>query len=77
MLEKMVKELALIEKEVIVPEQYHNEFIQRRAELINKISGDSGGVQISFPRAPKVKFFSTIFIRVLIYSRRSNLHLGS
>ena len=55
MLEKMVKELALIEeKDVTVPEKYHKDFTQRRAELINKISGDCGGVQISFPRAPKV-----------------------
>ena len=60
MLEKMVKELALIEeKEVTVPEQYHKEFTQRRAELINKISGDCGGVQISFPRAPKVRILAS------------------
>ena len=55
MLETMVKELASIEeKEVTVPDKYHKDFTQRRAELINKISGDCGGVQISFPRAPKV-----------------------
>ena len=59
MLEKMVKELALIEeKDVTVPEKYHKDFTQRRAELINKISGDCGGVQISFPRAPKVGFIT-------------------
>jgi len=53
-LETLVKELALIEeKEVAVPEKFHKNFTARRAELINKISGDCGGVQISFPRAPK------------------------
>jgi len=53
-LDKKVAELASIEeKEVVVPEQYHKNFTARRAELINKISSECGGVQISFPRPPK------------------------
>ena len=56
-LDKKVAELASIEeKEVVVPEQYHKNFTARRAELINKISSECGGVQISFPRPPKVIF---------------------
>jgi len=43
----------LKEEEVSVPQKYHKNFTQRRAELINRIADDCGGVQISFPRAPK------------------------
>ena len=51
-LEKNVAELASItEEEVTVPEKFHKNFVARRAELINKISEECGGVQISFPRA--------------------------
>ena len=61
-LDKKVAELASIEeKEVVVPEQYHKNFTARRAELINKISSECGGVQISFPRPPKVFFFKYFF----------------
>ena len=57
-LDKRVAELASIEEKTVnVAQQYHKNFTQRRAELINKISGDCGGVQISFPRA-KVSFYS-------------------
>ena len=53
--DKKVARLASIEeKEVVVPEQYHKNFTSRGAELINKISSECGGVQISFPRPPKV-----------------------
>ena len=69
-LDKKVAELASIEeKEVVVPEQYHKNFTARRAELINKISSECGGVQISFPRPPKViyskylGFSSKLFFR--------------
>ncbi|CAG5097692.1 Oidioi.mRNA.OKI2018_I69.XSR.g15189.t1.cds [Oikopleura dioica] len=50
-LEKRIKELESIEEHTVdVPEKYHKNFTARRAELINKISEDCGGVQISFPR---------------------------
>lgn len=50
-LEKRIKELESIEEHTVdVPEKFHKNFTARRAELINKISEDCGGVQISFPR---------------------------
>ena len=56
LLEKNVAELKdVVEKEVCVPDKYHKNFTARRAELINKISGECGGVQISFPRNNKEK----------------------
>ena len=56
-LDKKVSEFAPIEeKEVVVPVQYHGSFTAGGAELINKISFDCGGVQISFPPPPKVIF---------------------
>ena len=54
-LEKRIKELESIEEHTVdVPEKFHKNFTARRAELINKISEDCGGVQISFPRKREV-----------------------
>jgi transcription antitermination factor NusA-like protein len=50
-LEKRVTELASIEELTIeVPFVYHKNFTARRAEMINEISDQCGGVQISFPK---------------------------
>jgi len=54
LLEKNVAELKDEEEhEVTVPEKFHKNFTARRAELINRISDECGGVQISFPRHNK------------------------
>ena len=59
-LDKKVSEFAPIEeKEVVVPVQYHGSFTAGGAELINKISSECDGVEISFPPPPKVFFLNT------------------
>lgn len=40
----------IVERETEVDAKHHRYFVARRGEVLNRISDDCGGVQISFPR---------------------------
>lgn len=51
-LEDTIKEIDNhIEDDIIIEQKHHRNFVAKRGALLNKISEDCGGVQISFPRA--------------------------